>query len=648
MEDDFDPYQKWLDIPPEDRPPNHYRLLGIRIGEENPQVIADAAQWRAVIVGTFQSGPHRDHVPRLLEEIEAARDCLLDHAAHAAYDASLGLGARFHPRTLFPAWLLRDMLYVACGLLLPLLIAFLVLQLLPEGRPAPDASGAGDAQTGEHAPETPLAPFASAAGASSGPDSSRPRDKASLSSDVDETPGSGFGFERLLLDWQRTRLTGRETPEPLEVARARSVLAAHALDAEARATLGKFECFAAGEWGSGLRHLSSCNDATLVRLASLEAGQPDTAVEVLELADAWYSWGRQAVEPDRQGAYFRSLTWYRRAGPGLSAADKQRIESQISEMAAALSDAPPGLPQRSPWLDHPPGQVRVLAGHTGNVTALVASPSGAVLASAAEDRTVRMWDVRTGEQVWKQETQTHHLTGLVITPDLQAVISNFDDRHFSEMRVVDGRVRRYVGESPGPPVGLCLTREGFLLWAADSSPHSLFVWDLAQNRLGERHVGGDGIRAVDLSPDGQRIALGNSRGQARIVDRRTGASVWEVSAHAGPLTAIDFSADGGRVVTASEHEVRVWAPPAPEPVHMISVADVRTAAISPDGRRLACGGADAEILLWDVQTGQRHALPRAATASAGAPVSCLAFLPDSRGLATGDTAGEVRLWRLPD
>ena len=30
MAANFDPYYKWLGIPPEEQPPNHYRLLGIQ------------------------------------------------------------------------------------------------------------------------------------------------------------------------------------------------------------------------------------------------------------------------------------------------------------------------------------------------------------------------------------------------------------------------------------------------------------------------------------------------------------------------------------------------------------------------------------------------------------------------------------------
>ena len=39
----FDPYHRWLAIPPKDQPPNHYRLLGVELFEADPDVIENAA-----------------------------------------------------------------------------------------------------------------------------------------------------------------------------------------------------------------------------------------------------------------------------------------------------------------------------------------------------------------------------------------------------------------------------------------------------------------------------------------------------------------------------------------------------------------------------------------------------------------------------
>ena len=43
MAESFDPYRKWLGIPPKDQPPNHYRLLGIDLFEADAEVIVRVA-----------------------------------------------------------------------------------------------------------------------------------------------------------------------------------------------------------------------------------------------------------------------------------------------------------------------------------------------------------------------------------------------------------------------------------------------------------------------------------------------------------------------------------------------------------------------------------------------------------------------------
>ena len=85
----FDPYYKWLAIPPEEQPPNHYRLLGLPIYEADLDVIEGAAEQRIIYMRTFQSGPNAELAERLLNEISAARICLLTPVDKVAYDRSL-------------------------------------------------------------------------------------------------------------------------------------------------------------------------------------------------------------------------------------------------------------------------------------------------------------------------------------------------------------------------------------------------------------------------------------------------------------------------------------------------------------------------------------------------------------------------------
>ncbi len=89
MSESFDPYHKWLGISPKDQPAHHYRLLAIDILESDPDVIADAVEQRFAHVRQYQLGKHSGLSQEILNEIAAAKACLLDPKKKAEYDEQL-------------------------------------------------------------------------------------------------------------------------------------------------------------------------------------------------------------------------------------------------------------------------------------------------------------------------------------------------------------------------------------------------------------------------------------------------------------------------------------------------------------------------------------------------------------------------------
>jgi hypothetical protein len=88
-DDDFDPYYKWLGIPPALQPPDHYRLLGLRHFEEDPEVIAVASDRQMAHVKSFAVGKYGRHSQMLLAELAKAKICLLNPDKKAMYDSEL-------------------------------------------------------------------------------------------------------------------------------------------------------------------------------------------------------------------------------------------------------------------------------------------------------------------------------------------------------------------------------------------------------------------------------------------------------------------------------------------------------------------------------------------------------------------------------
>ena len=78
MAAEFDPYLSWLGIRSPQRPPDHYRLLGVDQFEDDPAVIGTAADRQMAHVRTFQAGKNGIFSQRLLNELAAARLTLLN------------------------------------------------------------------------------------------------------------------------------------------------------------------------------------------------------------------------------------------------------------------------------------------------------------------------------------------------------------------------------------------------------------------------------------------------------------------------------------------------------------------------------------------------------------------------------------------
>lgn len=85
----FDPYRKWFGIPVKDQPPNHYRLLGVELYENDLDVIEGAAERQMNFVRQYQSGEHAADAAKILNELAIARLCLMKPATKSSYDEKL-------------------------------------------------------------------------------------------------------------------------------------------------------------------------------------------------------------------------------------------------------------------------------------------------------------------------------------------------------------------------------------------------------------------------------------------------------------------------------------------------------------------------------------------------------------------------------
>jgi WD40 repeat protein len=282
--------------------------------------------------------------------------------------------------------------------------------------------------------------------------------------------------------------------------------------------------------------------------------------------------------------------------------------------------------------------LQALQGHSDRIFCVAFSSNGQMLASASNDWTVRLWDIQTGKCSRVLQGHTGRVMSAAFAPQndgnnpvniqdsekqlasLQAfgqlLATAGEDRTIKLWNVNTGQCLKTLEEHTNWIFAVAFSPNGQTL-ASGSADSTVKLWDIDTGECLKTLEGHQGqVWCVAFSPNGQILASGSEDRTVKLWDVATGQCLATLEGHISRIWSVAFSLDGHSLASGSfDKTLKLWDIRPEQGYRLlwehISENEVWSVAFSPDGHTLASSSIDGTIKLRNVETGECQKILRA-------------------------------------
>jgi WD40 repeat protein len=285
------------------------------------------------------------------------------------------------------------------------------------------------------------------------------------------------------------------------------------------------------------------------------------------------------------------------------------IQSFLEQAKAKI--VPPAL---IPYLGslQPPGSglIRTFAGHLGFISSLAITPDGTKVVSGSNDRTIKIWNLTTGQEL------------LTFFPC------------YSTAGLLSWLFFLFVKVTPDGTKVIAGSTEG-----------TIEIWDLnIEQELCTLYAHTETLTTVDITPDGEKIVSGSVDKTIKVWDLVTGQQLLTLTGHLSFISSLAITPDGEKIVSGSaDKTIKVWDLVTGQQLLTFSSIYPIALAITHDGTKVVSGGSSG-IQVWDLAIAKELFIPSFCTHATS--VNEIVITPDGNHLISGSQDDTIKIWNI--
>ncbi|KAF1960416.1 WD40 repeat-like protein [Byssothecium circinans] len=307
-------------------------------------------------------------------------------------------------------------------------------------------------------------------------------------------------------------------------------------------------------------------------------------------------------------------------------------------------EAPPWISIKSPMTENWSACLQTLEGHSDSVNSATLSYDLTLLASGSKDKTIKIWEVSSGECVQTLKGHPGSIGSVTFLHNSMLASGSYD----KTIKVWDTNsgncVHTYNGHTDAV-YSVVLSHDSTWL-ASASADKTIKIWDLSSSGECVQTLEGhsSSVGSVALSYDSALLASGSYDETIKIWEISSGKCVQTLEGHSDAVNSVALSHDSTRLASAAYRTIRIWNTSSGECLQLLESrsGSVRSVAFSHDSALLASASYDGTVRIWDASSGGSLQTLKGHSDR----VNSVAFLYYSTRLASASDDKTVKIWEV--